>query len=126
MQTHTHTHTRTHIHNIKSKLYVTIICFVHVGTWGPWSPWLPCSVPCGVGTQRRFRVCEANACSGSSSGTIPCLQPPCSGLIFILTSHNNDKKYFEFLVHCCKLHLTILCSVDYVILSIKVLMRYEL
>ncbi|KAM5256430.1 ADAMTS-like protein 4 [Ctenodactylus gundi] len=28
------------------------------GVWGPWDPWATCSQPCGVGVQRRSRMCQ--------------------------------------------------------------------
>ncbi|XP_042370765.1 hemicentin-1 [Plectropomus leopardus] len=62
---------------------VTLTVRVH-GGYSEWAEWGPCSVSCGVGSQRRLRQCNnpvpANGgrhCAGSDSETRSCQGKPC-------------------------------------------------
>ena len=62
------------------------ICFPVHGGYSEWAEWGPCSVSCGVGSQKRLRQCNnplpANGgrhCAGSNAETRSCQGKPCPG-----------------------------------------------
>ncbi|XP_076821334.1 complement receptor type 1-like [Clavelina lepadiformis] len=66
------------------------------GVWKSWGGWTPCSVTCGEGNRRRWRVCgrygrTGGACQGSSSEVERC-STPCPAT---KTSYS-DKEYLIF------------------------------
>lgn len=63
-----------------------VACFPVHGGYSEWAEWAPCSVTCGVGAQKRLRLCNnplpANGgrhCAGSNTETRRCQGKPCPG-----------------------------------------------
>lgn len=67
------------------------------GGYSEWAEWGPCSVSCGVGSQKRLRQCNnplpANGgrhCPGSDSETRSCQGKPCPGERALNTSEDSS------------------------------------
>lgn len=89
------------------KTCCAFICFPVHGGYSEWAEWGPCSVSCGVGSQKRLRQCNnplpANGgrhCAGSDTETRSCQGKPCPGE----SALKNQRQRIQPALSACKGH----------------------